>query len=228
MPPRVGEGTAGTLGRVGAGTLPAEPMGLLGIGAVGALTTGGLGAGSVGTVTTGGFGSGSGGTVTTGGLGAGSVGTVTTGGFGSGSGGTVIVGTSGTEVVGIVIAILGVVCTPTPESNSAPACKGAAKTPKPTRNPASENARARRPLIFTGYAIPLSRGVWLTPQYASYPNLAQIMRGSSVWLLAQLVERRPSTGGRLIETRGGHSPTHASLPRPVRPSLFLARARIGA
>jgi hypothetical protein len=214
MPPRVGEGTAGTLGRVGAGTLPAEPMGLLGIGAVGALTAGGLGAGSVGTVTTGG-------------LGAGSVGTVTTGGFGSGSGGTVIVGTSGTEVVGIVIAILGVVCTPTPESNSAPACKGAAKTPKPTRNPASENARARPTLIFTGYDIPLSRGVWLTPQYASYPNLAQIMRGSSVWLLAQLVERRPSTGGRLIETRSGHSPTHASLPRPVRPSLFLARARIG-
>jgi hypothetical protein len=98
---------------------------------------GGFGSRTAGAVAVGGFGSGTAGAVTVGGFGSGTAGTVTVGGFGSGAA--------------------------TPVSNSAPACKGAPKAPKPTRNTASEDAQARLALIFTGYAIPSSQDVWLTP-----------------------------------------------------------------
>jgi hypothetical protein len=76
-------------------------------------------------------------------------------------------------------------------SNSAPACKGAPKAPKPTRNTASEDAQARLALIFTGYAIPLSQDVWLTPQHENYPTLRRLCVAAVP--VAQRVERRAST-----------------------------------
>jgi hypothetical protein len=162
MAPRVGEPafTDGTLGSVGAGSCPAELVGLPGMGAVVTLTVGGLGSGGVGTLTVGTVGTGGGGTLTVGTVGTDGVGTLTVGTGGSDGGGTLTVGTGGSDGVGTL----------TVGSNAAPACKGAAKRPKPTSNTASASARVCPALVFTCYAIPRSRDAWLTPQGANYPT----------------------------------------------------------